>query len=74
MKQKRIGIGTEAHIMRWRKAANRMAVLIDIPQVAYRTWAIEVHTGDMMRDYELERELEKTLTQYPYSKEHDHVR
>lgn len=51
-----------------------MAVLIDVPQVAYRTWAIEAHTGDMMRDYELERELEKTLTQYPYSKEHDHVR
>lgn len=53
---------------------NRMAVLIDIPQVAYRTWAIEIHTGDKMHDYELERELEKTLTQYPYSKDHDHVR
>lgn len=64
----------EALTLRWRKAVNRMAVLIDVPQVAYRTWAIEVHTGDMMRDYELERELEKTLTQYPYSKEHDHVR
>ena len=56
------------------RGVNRMAVLIDVPQVAYRTWAIEAHTGDMMRDYELERELEKTLTQYPYSKEHDHVR
>lgn len=51
-----------------------MAILIDIPQVAYRSWAIEVHTGDRMLDYQLERELEKTLTQYPYSVEHDHVR
>ena len=54
--------------------SGKMAVLIDIPQVAYRTWAIEIHTGDKMHDYELERELEKTLTQYPYSKDHDHVR
>ena len=51
-----------------------MAVLIDIPQVAYRTWAIEVHTGDRMLDYKLERELKETLTQYSYSKDHDHVR
>ena len=52
-----------------------MAVLIDIPQVAYRTWAIEVHTGDKMLDYQLERDLlERTLGQYKYSKDHDHVR
>lgn len=51
-----------------------MAVLIDIPQVAYKTWAIEVHTGDRMFDYKLERELKETLTQYSYSKDHDHVR
>ncbi len=56
------------------KKVNRMAVLIDIPQVAYRTWAIEIHTGDRMLDYKLERELKETLTQYPYSKDHDHVR
>lgn len=51
-----------------------MAILIDVPQVAYRTWTIEIHTGDKILDYKFERELEKTLTQYPYSKDHDHVR
>lgn len=57
------------------KGIGKMAVLIDIPQVAYRTWAIEVHTGDKMLDYQLERELlERTIGQYKYSKGHDHVR
>lgn len=52
-----------------------MAVLIDIPQIAYRTWSIEIRTGDRLRDYQLERELlEKTLGQYQYSSDHDHVR
>lgn len=53
-----------------------MAILIDIPQVAYRTWAIEIHTGDKMRDLQLERELADSmeLKRYPYSKDHDHVK
>ena len=54
-----------------------MAILIDIPQVAYKTWAIEYHTGDKLRDYELEKDLKQncgSLRQYPYSKDHDHVR
>ena len=53
-----------------------MAILIDIPQIAYRTWAIEIHTGDWMRDRELERGLAESmeLRKYPYSSDHDHVR
>ena len=54
-----------------------MAILIDIPQVAYRTWAIEIHTGDKQLDYELEKELFdncSVMKQYQYSKDHDHVR
>lgn len=53
-----------------------MAILIDIPQVAYRTWAIEIHTGDKMRDFQLERELADSmeLKRYPYRKDHDHAK
>lgn len=53
-----------------------MAILIDIPQVAYRTWAIEIHTGDKMLDLQLERELADSMEirRFPYSKDHDHVR
>lgn len=54
-----------------------MSILIDIPQVAYKTWSIEIHTGDRLLDYELEQDLKKNcevLKQYPYSEDHDHVR
>lgn len=51
-----------------------MAVLIDIPQIAYRTWAIDIHTGDKMLDIEFERDLQQKLKEYAYSSDHDHVR
>lgn len=53
-----------------------MAILIDIPQIAYKTWAIEIHTGDWIRDRELECDLKESaeLRKYPYSPDHDHVR
>lgn len=51
-----------------------MAVLIDIPQIAYKTWAINIHTGDRMLDIELERDLQQKLKEYAYSSDHDHVR
>ena len=57
-----------------------MSILIDIPQVAYKTWAIEYRIydkdgkRDFMLEYEAERDLEKVLSDYKYSKEHDHVR
>ena len=49
-----------------------MAIQIDVPQIAYKTWVIEVHTGDKQRDYELEKEL--SFPEYAYNKEHEHVR
>ena len=57
-----------------------MSVLIDIPQVAYKTWALEYRIydkdgkRDRMLEYEAERDLEKTLSSVKYSSEHDHVR
>ena len=53
-----------------------MAILIDIPQIAYKTWAIEIHTGDWMRDREMERNLAESMAmrKYPYRADHDHVR
>lgn len=57
-----------------------MAVLIDIPQVAYKTWLIEYRIYDEdgkrnhMMEYEAERDLETALADVRYSKEHDHVR
>ncbi len=55
-------------------------IQIDIPQVAYKTWNIEyfVQNEDGTRNRELELELEndlkKSLPEYKYSDEHDHVR
>ncbi len=55
-------------------------ILIDIPQLAYKTWGIEVRITkeDETRDHFLEREieqgLERFLAQYQYSEKHDHVK
>jgi len=56
-------------------------ILIDIPQVAYKTLRIEyiVRKDDGSRDrvleYELEQNLQRrTLQGFPYSELHDHVR
>lgn len=51
-------------------------IYIDIPQIAYKTWGFEYHTGDKQLDRELERNLAESqeFKQYPYSKDHDHVR
>ena len=54
-----------------------MAIRIDIPQIAYRTWVFEYHTGDAVLDYQLEKDLEQNcpvLRDYPYSEDHEHVR
>ena len=54
--------------------------MIDIPQVAYKTWSIEYRIFDKdgnrnrMMEYELEQDLERTLMDYRYSEDHDHVR
>ncbi len=55
-------------------------ILIDIPQIAYKTLSIEVRidTSDGTRDFwaemEAEENLKKALSEYPYSSNHDHVR
>ena len=57
-----------------------MSVMIDIPQVAYKTWNIEYRIYDEngnrnhLMEYEAECDLEKVLSGYKYSVEHDHVR
>lgn len=54
-------------------------VLIDIPQVAHKTWALEYmfRSDDGKRDWFAEREAEEilknSLADVRYSAEHDHV-
>lgn len=57
-----------------------MSVMIDIPQVAYKTWLLEYRIYDKngnrnrLLEYEAEKDLEKVLSDYKYSADHDHVR
>ena len=57
-----------------------MSFAIDIPQVAYKTVYLEYRVydkdgkRDRMAEHEAEMDLEKTLSDYKYSAEHDHVR
>ena len=57
-----------------------MSLQIDIPQVAYKTWVLEYRIydkdGKRCSDMELEaqKDLERILSNYKYSAEHDHVR
>lgn len=57
-----------------------MSVLIDVPQIAYKTWVLEYRiydkngNRDYLMEYEAERDLEKVLSNYKYSADHDHVR
>jgi len=57
-----------------------MSIAIDIPQVAYKTWLLEYRIYDndgnrlRMLEREAEQDLERTLRDYRYSEDHDHVR
>ena len=57
-----------------------MSVVIDVPQVAYKTWVLEYRIYDKdgkrnhLMEYEAERDLEKALVDVRYSAENDHVR
>ena len=57
-----------------------MSAMIDIPQVAYKTWVLEYRiydkngNRDWFAELEAERDLERSLSNYSYSAEHDHVR
>lgn len=49
--------------------------MIDVPQIAYKTWNIMVvdkKTGKRLID--AEKELEKDLRKYEYSRTNEHVR
>lgn len=54
-------------------------ILIDIPQVAYKTMCIEYRIYDndgnrcFIKEQEAEKDLERTLSDYRYSVDHDHV-
>lgn len=54
-------------------------IYIDVPQVAYKTWALEyrIYDKDGNRNYlmeqEAEQDLERVLSDCRYSTEHDHV-
>jgi hypothetical protein len=55
-------------------------IVIDVPQIAYKTWGLEYRIydkdGNRLRDKELEAEmdLKKSLSRYEYSAENEHVR
>ena len=57
-----------------------MSFAIDIPQVAYKKVILEYRIYDKegkrgrMMEHEAEMDLERVLSGYKYSKEHDHVR
>ena len=57
-----------------------MSVLIDVPQVAYKTWSLQylIKDKDGKRDYfaelEAERDLRNRLSGLQYSRNHEHVR
>ena len=51
-------------------------ITLDIPvyEPVYKTWVINVHTGDPQKDYEFEKEIREHYRQYTYSEDHKHVR
>lgn len=57
-----------------------MGILIDIPQVAYKTWSLEYliydkdGNRDLLAELEAEQDLKRTLSSVQYSQEHDHVK
>ena len=57
-----------------------MSIMIDIPQVAYKTWMFEYRIYDengnriRLMEREAEQDLEVSLRDYKYSADHDHMR
>lgn len=57
-----------------------MSILLDVPHIAYKTWAINVVIKDKdgNRDYDAEKEFEdglrETLSEFQYKPYHKHVR
>lgn len=55
-------------------------IRIDVPQMAYKTWAISVcikdkdGNRDFLAEMEAEQDLKESLKQYEYSVDHPHVK
>ena len=49
-------------------------VLIDVPQLAYKTWILQVYRNEGDRDLDAEKELRERLREYKYNPEHEHVK
>lgn len=79
IRTQRLMMLSHGYIYRNRIEVSRM-IQIDIPQIAYKTWNIgyivEKDDGTRNRDleWEFENDLQKSLSEYKYSDEHDHVR
>ena len=48
-------------------------IALDIPEVAYKTWTITVRTGNEELDRQIEQNLKRDLSCYPYSSDHKHI-
>ena len=57
-----------------------MSILIDIPQIAYKTVSLkyiirdENGNRDFEKEHEAEQSLKSALKEYQYSVDHEHVR
>lgn len=57
-----------------------MGVIIDVPQIAYKTWSLEYRiydkngNRDYIAEHETEQDLKRSLTEYKYSEDHNHVK
>lgn len=49
-------------------------ILIDIPQLAYKTWLLQVYDSKGNRLIDAEKDLRESLKEFRYSQKHEHVR
>lgn len=49
-------------------------ILIDIPQLAYKTWLLQVYDSNGNRLLDDEKDLRKSLKEYAYNPDHEHVK
>ena len=50
------------------------SILVECPVIAYKTFAIDVYTGDEKLDYEFKKQLIEDLKPYKFNPDHEHVR
>lgn len=49
-------------------------VLIDVPQLAYKTWLLQVYDSNVSRMLDAEKDLRASLKEYVYAPNRDHVK